>query len=70
MEKKIVREKKWITEIIEYEDGTSEMKRTNFGFNATELLGVLEFTREDIYKQIRGDIHPDIVKRTIVEEDK
>ena len=45
----------------------SKLSRVNNGFNSLELLGLLNFLREDIFKQLRGEIKPDVVKRTVIE---
>ena len=58
--------KKKYTIEIETVEGNSLMKRTNDGFSALELLGLAELLKEDILKQARGIIEPDIVKRTVI----
>jgi len=44
------------------------IESTNEGFKAIELLGIFSFKTEDIHKQMRGEIKPDIVTRTVVKE--
>ena len=58
------------TYIITFEkiNGKSVMNRTNDGFTAVELLGVIELTRVEIIDQMRGMIKPDIIKRTVIED--
>lgn len=63
---KIIRTKTWTVEVHEYEDGSYGIVRTNDGFAAHELLGICEFTREDIIEQMSGRIQPDIVERKVV----
>jgi len=55
---------------IEDKDGVKKMTRRNDGFNALELLGILELTQQDIVNQIRDSEESDIdvVKREIVED--
>ena len=52
------------------EDGTKTMTRRNDGFNAIELLGLLELTQQDILKQLKGleEAEIDVVKREVVED--
>lgn len=38
------------------------------GINALEILGILDFKRNDIMQQINGEIKPDI-KRTVIEHE-
>jgi len=63
--KKVITLRKWIVEHIIYNDGTTELKRTNDGFNALELMGVLELSKDDIINQIKGNVKPDIIKRKV-----
>jgi hypothetical protein len=58
------------TIIIEDIDGTKTMTRRNDGFNAIELLGLLELTQQDILKQFKGleEAEIDVVKREVVED--
>jgi D-Tyr-tRNAtyr deacylase len=65
-DKKVEKIQKYIIEVIIYEDGSTRMNRTCDGFNALELLGVLEFTQIEIMEQIKGRIKPDLVKRTVL----
>jgi hypothetical protein len=45
------------------------VRSQNDGMNAFELLGILEWKKQDIIKQMSGDIEPDSVTREIVEEE-
>jgi hypothetical protein len=58
------------TIIIEDKDGVKKMTRRNDGFNAIELLGLLELAQQDILKQMKGleEAEIDIVKREVVED--
>jgi hypothetical protein len=51
-------------------DDKVRIDRVCDGFTAIELLGILEYTQLDILKQMSGEIRPDIVNRTVVEEVK
>ena len=55
---------------IEDKDGTKTMTRRNDGFNALELLGLLELAQQDILNQIKDkeEVGIDFVKRQIVED--
>lgn len=57
--------KKYLIEIIESDKGYS-MDRTMEGFTALELLGVLEFIQLEIIEQMKGQIKPTEIKRTII----
>lgn len=39
------------------------------GFNALEVLGILERKKQDIMNQMNGHIKPDTIKRKIIEDD-
>lgn len=63
-----IKEKKIYTiEVNEHEDGSQSMCRTNDGFQAIELLGLLDLTRMEIGEQIRGAFRPDFIERKVVE---
>ena len=64
--KQIISKRKWIVEFITYDDQSTELKRTCEGFNAFELMGVLELSKDDIINQIKGNIKPDIIKRKVI----
>jgi hypothetical protein len=48
------------------------MTRTNDGFNAFELLGILEMVQDDILKQMKSkeEKEIDIIKRQIVKDEE
>ena len=64
--KQIISKRKWIVEHITYNDGTTAISRTNDGFNAYELMGVLELSKDDIINQIKGNVKPEIIKRKVI----
>ena len=47
--------------------GRTRIDKVNDGFDALQLLGLLDWSREDVIAQLRGIITPDTVKRTVVE---
>jgi hypothetical protein len=57
--------KKYSIEIIESDKGYS-MNRIGEGFTALELMGVLAFIQAEIMEQMKGNIKPDVIKRTII----
>ena len=63
--KKVITKRKWIVEHIMYDDGTTQLSRTNDGFNSFELMGLLELSKDDIINQIKGNVKPDVVKRKV-----
>lgn len=70
MKKKIIKKQVYTIEVETYSDGTSNMKRTCDGFYFYELLGILDFTRDEILQQIKGKIKPDIVERKVIVDKK
>lgn len=46
-----------------------KMERINDGFSPYEILGILEEAQQDILDQIRGNVKPDIIKRTVIKDD-
>jgi lysine/ornithine N-monooxygenase len=52
------------------EDNNMKIEGNNAGFTAAELIGLLEWKKQDILNQIAGKIKPDVVKRTVIQEDK
>lgn len=53
---------------VELTDGKNIVRRTNDGFNPYELLGILEHTQLEILAQMAGNIKPDIIKRTLIDD--
>lgn len=65
----VVKSQSYLIEYNYMSDGTLQVSRTNNGFTAIELLGVVTKTQQDILKQISGEMtQPDIVKRTVIKE--
>lgn len=65
--KPISRVQAYSIKIIHYEDGTIGEERVNDGFNALELLGIMERTQLNIMEQLGSKVNkPDIVKRTCI----
>lgn len=66
--KKIISTKKWTIEVNEYSDGSSDLVRTNEGFDALELLGLADLASWDIREMIVGRIKVDAIKRQVIED--
>lgn len=49
-----------------FEDGSKELSRTNDGFDAFELLGILAMAQAEVLECLKGSIKPDIIKRSVV----
>ena len=64
--------KKTYTIIVETTEDGNQMTRTNDGFNAFELLGILEMVQDDILKQMKSkeEKEIDIIKRQIVKDEE
>lgn len=67
-ESTIISSKVWTITINTDSDGVHTMKRVNDGFNPMELLGIIDFVKDDIMAQVRGKIKPDVVERTIIKD--
>ena len=59
--------KKWVVELADNGDFVT-LNRTNEGFTAYELLGILTQAKENILKQMAGEIKPDIINRKVIED--
>lgn len=66
MDKTIKRVKTWTFIVREFSDGTSELERISEGFFPYELLGLIEHTKQDLLKQLNGEIKPTRVKRKVI----
>ncbi len=64
--------KKTYTIVLEKREDGNHMTRTNDGFNAFELLGILKIAEDDVLKQIRNKAENeiDIIKRQVVENEE
>lgn len=67
-EKQVTKTKRWEIKIIYYNDGTSQMSRENHGFNAIELLGLCANVSLDVQEQIKGNIEPTVINRTVIKD--
>ena len=65
--KQIIKKKKWVVEHITYNNGTTQLSRTNDGFNPFELIGVLEISKDDIIEQIKGNVKPNVIIRKLID---
>jgi hypothetical protein len=63
--------KKYTIEVTEGDNGKNHLRRTNDGFTAIELLGILWEAQHDIINQIRGKKQKfTTIKRQVVEKEK
>lgn len=62
--------KSYLVEMISGPGGVEKFFRTNDGFNAFELLGVLQHAQREILDQINGISAPDVIQRTVVDNTK
>ena len=60
--------KKYTIEFKFNDDGSTELTRTNDGFNPFELLGLLEMAQAEILECLKDTIKPDIVKRQVIKD--
>jgi hypothetical protein len=65
-EKEVLQIKTWTVKLTVYSDGTSKLERTNDGFHAYELLGLVESAKQEIIKQMQGKMKPTITKRKVI----
>ena len=60
----------FVYEQIETEDGAKHRSSSSCdGFNGIELLGILDWKRDDILQQLHAKIVPDEVKRSFIVDD-
>ncbi|MDR9419475.1 hypothetical protein [Gracilimonas sp.] len=59
--------KKYKLKITEKDDESFEIDSKNEGFNSLELYAILDIKRQDILKQIHGEIKPDFVRKYVEE---
>lgn len=64
--------KKTYTIVLEKKEDGNHMTRTNDGFNAFELLGILKVAENDVLNQIRNKAENeiDIIKRQVVQDEE
>ncbi len=70
MSKNVIKTKIWTIKVEIHDDGTETMTRTNDGFTSIELLGLVDFIREEVMLQIKGLLFPTKIKREIVVNNK
>jgi hypothetical protein len=58
--------KRFFFEVTQDDDGFLSFNSQGEGFHTFEALGFIEWKREDIMAQIRGEITPDKVVRTSI----
>lgn len=65
--RKEVEKKKYEVELIIYDDGTFNISRLNTGFNAYELLGILEGIQLDTIDQMKIKEKPtEIIHKRVI----
>jgi hypothetical protein len=52
------------------ESGRGSFNCTNKGLSAMEIIGILTWKISDIERQLRGEVKPDVVKRTVVKAEE
>jgi hypothetical protein len=57
---------KYTFEVVRDENGNLFMKSTSDGFLGFEVLGFLDFKCDDIRRQLRDEIAPDYIERTVI----
>lgn len=60
--------KKYTIEMTD-DGGFVTISAENDGFTALELIGLFEHRKEDIIRQMRGEIRPDVITRKVVKEE-
>lgn len=60
--------KKIYSIIATHEGDSFRIERVNDGFNAIEVLGILEVAKDEVIAQIKGDIKPTEVIRTVIKD--
>jgi hypothetical protein len=65
-DKQVISKRKWTIEHITFNDGSTALSRINDGFNAFELMGLLELSKDDIINQMKGNVKPEVIKRKVI----
>lgn len=60
--KVVVEERLYTIKYTKYDDGSSEVERTNDGFNPFELIGYMEQVQIEILQQLKGVLTPNTTK--------
>ena len=70
VDKKVVKEKVYTVKLIFFDDGSTQLKRTNDGFNVFELLGVLNLSSQENVDNLTGRLcySIDEMKREVVKD--
>lgn len=69
-ERKIKSKSTYTISLVQYEDGFSSLDRTNDGFDALQLLGLIHLAQSEIINQITGKMpQPDVVNCRVVNND-
>jgi len=63
------RTKRYVVETITDEKGCARFCRRNIGYNAFELVGILDHAKYEVLSQINGKFAPDTIKREVMEFD-
>ncbi len=59
--------KRYTIEISQTDKGLM-FNRTNEGFNAYELIGLLSFIQSEINDQLKGTLKPELVTRKVIKQ--
>lgn len=62
--------KKTWTITLETKNDKWHLSRVNDGFDALELIGILELTKQEVMDQMAGLIKPDFITRQVVKKGK
>jgi hypothetical protein len=68
-EKKIVKVQTYTIEVIHYDDGMTDMKRTNDGFSVFGLIGILSLVINHLYGVVANSYKPVVDSETITATD-
>lgn len=68
--RKILKVKKYTIEVTEFDDDKQQISRTNDGFSALELMGVLAHCHHSVSLLLAGKVfpEPEVIKRNIVKD--
>lgn len=64
-DKKVTKVQKYTIEVIHYEDGSTEMSRTNDGFSVFGLIGILSHVLRHIHSIVDENYKPIVDTETI-----
>lgn len=66
----VIKERSYTIKYTHHQDGSTKLSRKSDGFNAFELLGLLDLTRGEIILQMQGNIKPDFIERQVIVDKK